>query len=145
MTIDELKASDVKKCTLDDVGIKLEPKADAPQEVIDECASLKQSIAEYLSDFASPVKRESNGTGFVFGKNNCIACGEPLGGMLGHFKWGLCHGEGFCSCGYPGRALHYIKDSDGKEIFDGPLSFILQYHPSALSESQGKSLQAVNF
>lgn len=68
----------------------------------------------------------------------CVKCGSQQGGdvlasFLGtaKFRWGIAHGEGFCSakgCGYPARAYHYDV---------GPikrLTLILQIHPSELSE-----------
>lgn len=110
---------DVDVCTIADIGISLTGE-DAPA-VID-------TLNEYLSAFAKPVKREG-GSSFAMGHFDCLNCGEPLGGMLGHFRWGMVHGEGTCSCGWPCRAYHWPKDSHG-EIFDGPLEIILQYHPS---------------
>jgi hypothetical protein len=57
----------------------------------------------------------------------CVCCYKPLTGLFGTFRWGLAHGEGYCSsCGYPGRARHYdigpIKS----------LPWLFQYHPNAL-------------
>lgn len=60
----------------------------------------------------------------------CINCGLVQGGLvsalLGGFKWGLAHGEGYCSrCHYPARVIHRA----------GPITrmtMILQYHPDDL-------------
>lgn len=38
------------------------------------------------------------------GKNECPCCG------WGQFYWGIVHGAGFCSCGWPGRLYHTIAD-----------------------------------
>lgn len=43
------------------------------------------------------------------------------------FRWGIAHGEGFCRCGYPGRAHHDIPN------IGRITNLILWYHPSDLS------------
>jgi hypothetical protein len=63
----------------------------------------------------------------------CLNCGLVQGGLiaalLGGFRWGLAHGEGFCSrCKYPARACHY--DIGPVKRFNA----ILQYHPDELKE-----------
>lgn len=68
--------------------------------------------------------------------DGCVCCGKQQGGdiiasLIGnaYFRWGIAHGEGFCSnCGYPARAYHFNV---------GPikrLPIILQYHPEDLKE-----------
>ncbi len=71
---------------------------------------------EYLREFAKP---EMTG-----GWQKCLKCQE-----LHNFRWGLAHGVGNCSCGWPARAYHYI---DGKRV-----ECILQYHPDVV-EWRGK-------
>lgn len=74
----------------------------------------------------------------------CIKCGCRLGSdpkdavsMIlrpGTFRWGIIHGEGFCStpdCGWPARAYHHDV---------GPiksLALILQYHPRVVNFEEG--------
>lgn len=91
---------------------------------------LRKSISDYLSVFAEP-----NDDG------KCLKCGTVQGGLmsviLGGFVYGLQHGEGRCSkCGWPGRANHYFKDKDGKDI--GSINIILQYHPDVVTEPKDK-------
>ena len=90
----------------------------------------RKIFEEYFSHFALPT---------VEGK--CLKCGTVQGGLmaalLGGFTYGLVHGEGRCSkCNWPGRANHYFKDKDGKEI--GSLRMILQYHPDFVNERTAK-------
>ena len=59
----------------------------------------------------------------------CINCESELGGIFGHFSWGLCWGEGQCSCGWPGRAYHKVKLPDDTEEI---LQAVMQYHPDEL-------------
>ncbi len=109
---------EIKHCTIEDLGISITGQ-DAP--------SLVDSIDQYLNEFAS--------TG-----GKCPNCGSPLGGLLGSFTWGIVHGEGRCTggvygkCGWPCRGLHYIKDSEGKEIFDRAVPVILAYHPKFVEQ-----------
>lgn len=82
--------------------------------------AFKKRADDYLKIFA---KTETS---------HCLCCGASLGGLFGKFEYGLAHGEGRCSnCGYPCRAIHYIKDEDGKTLIR--FETILQYHPSGLS------------
>ena len=123
--------ADTEVCTISDIGIEI-TGSDAPPFVRPgtKAAGLVAAINDYLSIFAKPVRRKG-GASFL-GKFECLNCGEPLGGMLSHFRWGIVHGEGECSCGWPCRAYHRPKDDDG-EIFDRPLEIILQYHPSGVA------------
>lgn len=76
-----------------------------------------QALDKYFSHFVHP-----DPTG------KCLNCGLVQDGLmaalLGGFRWGLAHGEGFCSrCQYPARAYHFSV---------GPierLNVLLQYHP----------------
>ena len=113
-----------KVCTIDDIGMSITGEDSQP---------IVEAINEYLSIFAKPVKREGGGN-CVMGSYECLNCGEPLGGLLGTFQWGLCHGEGTCTCGWPCRAYHRPKDNEGEELFNGPIQLILQYHPSGVTK-----------
>lgn len=119
--------TNVEVCTIVDVGIEV-TGSDAPP--------LIEAINEYLSIFAKPVKRDGSAS-WLMGSSECLNCSAQLDGALGSFQWGIVHGEGHCTgCGWPCRAYHRLKDSDG-EIFDGVLERILQYHPSGVSKKGG--------
>lgn len=99
--------------------------------VNDDCPdNIKNALEKYFEVFISlkEVTKKSNGIQF------CYSCQHELNGFFGSFKWGLVHGEGFCShCSWPSRAMHYIKDETGSEI--GILkNFILQYHPDIVEK-----------
>lgn len=120
---------DIAVCTASILGLTLIPidtKDEFARALADKC---NKALDEYLSIFAAPTL--GNGDAIFIGKSKCLKCGEPLGGMLGHFVYALQHGEGACSmCGWPARANHYPKPPDGNELFVGGLKMILQYHPS---------------
>lgn len=114
----ELQAEGLPRLRWQDV---LKVKGDLPAD--DDAA-----LTEYFRRFAAT----SDGT--------CLCCGAKQGGdmvasVLGiaRFRWGLAHGEGYCSdCGYPGRAYHYNV---------GPLKrleAIFQYHPDELVAKGGR-------
>lgn len=107
-TLDELQARNYPPADFDSI-FKIK-KGELPEED-------REEIDEYLSHFVA--------------ENDCIACGEPVGGLFGHFKWGIVHGEGYCAnCGYPMRAIH--KSVGCFEKFEK----ILQYHPDSLRENE---------
>ena len=114
--------TEVAHCTAADVGISITARVPGAE------ADAEATIAvldEYFSIFAKP-----NG-------NECLNCGERLGGMAAAlmgtgFRWGLVHGEGTCGCGWPCRAYHRPKEN-GEEVFDRALEVILQYHPDGVS------------
>jgi hypothetical protein len=55
---------------------------------------------------------------------NCPCCG------YGIFSWGLVHGAGSCSCGWPGRLYHFVTDGDVEIVrFDA----VLWAHPYEVS------------
>lgn len=116
--LDRLKAANLPKMQAKDIADIKEPGPEAE-------AAMKR-LGDYLQAFVAPGD-----------KGQCVCCGEQQGGdmvagLMGtaKFRWGLAHGEGFCSaCGYPGRALHYI----GKGEDEMRLNLILQYHPDGLS------------
>lgn len=123
----ELQASNLPRMTAKDIVEIKEPspEADAQFDLID-----------------GYVK------GFVKTDGTCVCCGAQQGGdvmaaLLGtaRFKWGIAHGEGFCSaCGYPGRAMHYIGEGKSQIRLS---NCILQYHPDELSfASKEESVEA---
>lgn len=117
----------IEKCTAEAIGIRISATDPSGQQ---EAAKLIAALDDYLSIFAKPAN------------NKCLKCGTHLSGVLGAltggFRWGLATGEGTCGCGWPGRGMHYPKDADGKEIFEGPLELILQYHPDGVTEHQAE-------
>lgn len=125
----ELRDTSLPPATLEHIGLSLTPEAGDE----DAAKQLATDINEYLSAFVAPQRRDGEAcfaTSFAFGDCECICCGASLNGMLGSFTYGFAWGEGYCSkCKWPCRALHVIK-SGGMEIFDKPLSQVLQYHPS---------------
>ena len=120
------KTIEAKPINLDSIG--LEFTDDATED-------FKATVQRYFSVFAEPSKER--GDGFLFGIR-CINCGEYLTGMLGTFTWSICHGEFKCGkCGWPGRGCHYIKDTNGEELFSFGSSMApvaLQYLPEFVSK-----------
>ena len=103
--------------------------ADAPKTLTD-------ALDAYFEPFAQPERSEAAGENPML----CLKCREPLTGMFasmfgkGGFEWGMAHGEGRCRCcGWPARAMHYVKDDSGKEVLT-LRNFVLQYHPDVVSE-----------
>lgn len=119
----QLVNQEVKHCTIADIGI---------EAVSEDAQPLVDHINAQLHGFAS--------TG-----GKCPKCGARLGGLIGAFKWGLCHGEGICTggfngkCGWPCRALHRITNLEGEEIFDRALQHILPYHPEFVTQNPSTS------
>lgn len=110
------EVKDVAACTMADIGMKI--TGEDAQPLID-------TLNEYLSEFAKPSE-----------DGKCLNCERKLGGMFGTFQWGIANGEGNCSeCGWPARALHRPKDSEGM-IFDQALQVILQYHPDSVMKKE---------
>lgn len=121
-----LKALNLARATPEVWGVNIPEGASESERA--EGERLIGVIAEYLKQFVPP--------------SDCICCGKPLGakdaihGLLGGatFTWGIAHGEGFCShCKYPARAMHYVKDGEGKPDLLTVRNFILQYHPDELT------------
>ncbi len=131
-SIADLKAANLPVATHETVGLRVKEGVTPDEETI----ALLAAVDSQLAIFAEPIRSRDDGAkGFVFGNESCLCCGRSLGGMLGTFQWGMCHGEGTCTnCGWPARALHYIKDEKGEELCDGPINMILQYHPSRVSK-----------
>jgi hypothetical protein len=114
----------IEHCTAADIGIRI--TGEDAQPVID-------ALDEYLKVFAKPTTEgEAN---ILFGNHKCLNCDKVLNGAMGSFQWGLCNGEGNCSgCGHPARAHHRPTDTEG-EIFNGPLEYVLQYHPDFVTRT----------
>lgn len=96
------------------------------------------ALDAYFEPFAQPEFDDKRG-----GEEKpmlCLKCREPLTGFFasmfgrGGFEWGIAHGEGRCRCcGWPARAMHYIKDADGQEVAN-IRNLVLQYHPDEVTE-----------
>lgn len=102
LTLVELRAKKLPRLAAKDIfsGDALEDEKD------------RQALDGYLDRFAMPEK------------GRCIACGKELGGFFGSFQWGIAHGHGSCSCGWPVVAYHFPKK--------GPLErfeLLLPVHP----------------
>lgn len=78
---------------------------------------------QYLSQFAKPNE-----------KATCLNCGAE---NLYSFRWGLAHGDGFCSkCTWPSRLYHFLN-VDGVEH---RIICLLQYHPSIVKRKRRTSV-----
>lgn len=126
--IDAARARNLPRCTADSIGLVFSPTEDTPADEIAEaqakCDKVSAALNSYLEEFAE--------TGF-----KCPNCDSKLGGFLGTFSWGICHGEGNCSCGWPCRGLHYPKDENGGDLFERGVQIVLPYHPDYV-ESRDK-------
>lgn len=124
-TLAELQAENVPHASCETVGITLKGDESAIEDG-------KRIMDAYFNDFAASVF--GNDLGQFMECSTCIRCGRPQAGIFGHFTWGLCRGEGYCShCKYPARGIHQIND-EGK-LFATFSGHILQYHPSVLTEN----------
>ncbi len=127
-TLEQIRSLGRPRATGQSAGLVVEAKEGATPEAVALAAEANRRIDEYLRPFVAP---EEDG--------GCIMCGSPQGGFFGSFVWGLAHGEGRCSrCGYPARALHYIKLDDSAEPGELKAPVILQYHPDELRERQAE-------
>lgn len=102
--LEKLKAQTFTQATIEDLGLSADKLSDQAKAI----------LTEYLKPF---VKRDGN---------TCFCCEDRMG-----FVWGLAHGEGFCLCGYPSRAYHFIdlQDGNGEQRF----ARVLQYHPDGIT------------
>lgn len=94
----------VRPCTLDTIGAAF--TGDARPETV-------ALVTAYFARFAAPIIPAKAD---AFRGAECV-CGEALTGLLGGFRYGLAHGEGYCSdCGRAVRSHHYLRDADGAEV-----------------------------
>lgn len=119
------------RATCESLGIKI--TAHVPEAEAEAVATIAL-IDEYLSGFAAPTGK-------------CLKCGVPtsglMGALLGGMEWGIVHGELRCrTCKWPGRGYHDINDECGGKLFERPLQFVLQYHPSVVSAPR-EQLEAI--
>lgn len=113
--------------------------ADAPDKTI-------TALDAYFEPFAQPVFDGEDGMSER--PMRCLNCGKALTGFFasmfggGGWEWGIAHGEGRCaSCGWPGRAMHYINHADGTEVVS-IRNLVLQYHPDVVSTRSKSSVEA---
>lgn len=134
-SIADLQAANLPVATHKTIGLHVNEGVEPDADTI----ALLAVVDSQLCMFAEPTESADGGDGFIIGKHPCLCCGRPLSGMLGTFQWGICHGEGKCTnCGWPARALHYIKDGKGEDLFDRSIPMVLQYHPSQVSSAKGE-------
>lgn len=112
--LEELRRLNLPHATKDVWGVAL--KEDGPIEERETALGWIASIDKYLEDFLP--------------SGPCPNCGRKAS-----FSYGICHGEGQCSCGYPGRGCHYPKADDGSEILS-LRDFVLWYHPSVIERAK---------
>lgn len=55
----------------------------------------------------------------------------PSCGGYGSFHWGVVHGAGSCTCGWPGRVYHFILDDAGETLLR--FEAVLWAHPYEVS------------
>lgn len=87
--LEELQAREWPSFTDEQVDAIL-AKRDAPAWLT------REMVEEHLSHYVN---------------DDCPGCGR------GMFGWGLAHGEGACSCGWPGTMYHFIRRPEGEERF----------------------------
>ena len=120
INIQAARERNLPHCTAASVGLVISVNEDATAEEHAEAQEaadkVMASLDIYLEEFAD--------TG-----GKCPNCDLSLGGFIGTFTWGLCHGEGNCSCGWPCRGAHYPKDANGGDMFYRGLDIVLPYHP----------------
>ena len=87
--LEELQAREWPSFTDEQVDAIL-AKRDAPAWLT------REMVEEHLSHYVN---------------DDCPNCGH------GMFGWGLVHGEGACSCGWPGTMYHFIRRPEGEERF----------------------------
>lgn len=113
--------SDVRHCTVEDTGMTVAGEGAAP---------FVEALNEYLKMFAATRDKD--------GYMHCHNCGENLDGLLGSFRWGMAHGEGFCSnCKWPAVGLHY-PEKDGEKMFNRAWKVCLSVHPDYVSWGGGR-------
>lgn len=93
--IQDLKHLDHPRCSIARLGATMDP-AESWAGLIEQDIYARL-IDDYLKQFAVPVEGELGSSW-----NECPACGAA-----GSFSWGIAHGSGSCSCGWPGTLYHY--------------------------------------
>lgn len=100
----------------------------------DAAKALAVKLDGYFAQFAE-FPQSGDDLGFIAGNHNCVHCGAAVGGFLGTARWGLVHGEAFCTrCNWPYRAHHHPTDDDG-EIFS-LTNFMLPYHENLVDRAK---------
>ncbi len=95
----ELKHMNVPRCSLD----RLKGSYDADKwAALFEDEALAAAFNTYLRGFAW---LEGTTPPYEPGTILCPGCATR-----GYFSWGITHGHGNCSCGWPGTLYHYVAD-----------------------------------
>ena len=109
-----------ERCTFDDVFTEKQVGSTNPRTVME--------MNAYLADFAKPDEFR------------CVNCDKKLvGGLVDQligeatFRWGLVHGQGHCTCGWPVVMYHFPKQCDAIERFESPLCV----HPDLVKKRDG--------
>lgn len=95
----ELKRTNVPRATYERIGGTLRLNDDATEEDRLALPDLRAALDAHLRHFAWLT--DSTGTML------CPGCESQ-----GWFSWGVVHGAGTCSCGWPGTYYHRIADPD---------------------------------
>lgn len=96
--LDKLKRTAIPRCSAERLTLSMEPP-ESWAEIIERPA-IEEMIDKYLRMFVAPVLTDDG-----LRTDNCPMCG-------GHWtSWDLAWGAVVCSCGYPGRLYHRIKDT----------------------------------
>ena len=69
--------------------------------------------------------------------SHCVNCGAPQTGVGGALRWGPAHGDTICGeCGWPGRAIHIVKDPKDGTTLVSVRNFPLQVHPDYVRKAE---------
>lgn len=113
---------DSPACSLSDIGLEISGP---------DAGKATASLNEYFGQFLKPLRKDSSG--MLTSSLLCRSCNKGLDGFLGTFSWGMIHGHGRCSCGWPCVAYHWPKH-DGEDLFEDRISIILQVHPKHVAK-----------
>lgn len=91
----ELKRTDVPRCSVERLAATMDPVGDWEALIAQEAA--RRALDAHLRHYAW----------FVDGEGGALCPGCATRGFFG---WGIVHGAGSCSCGWPGRMYHFIPD-----------------------------------
>lgn len=97
----EMKREPFARCSIEQLGATMDP-AESWSALVEQHI-YAEIIDVYLRNYVAPGE-----------ENRCPFCG------VGFFGWGLVHGEGNCSCGWPATLYHRIRDrrEDGDLLCD---------------------------
>jgi hypothetical protein len=88
----EMKRQPFPRCSIVSLGATMDP-ADSWAEFVEQFV-YAEIVDRYLRNFVDPGDRAA-----------CPCCHSTIA-----FSWGIVHGQGWCSCGWPGTMYHYVDD-----------------------------------